>query len=228
LKGYVITITALKESVDISNRLIESGKKFGFPDIEIFDAITPKDKPKELFKQETLNPSEFLSNTYSRLQPLMCCFLSHYFLWKKCIELNEPIAIFEHDAVFIRKFDSKEIQNHLDTKHGVISIGAPSFGNFKTPSKNGIVKLMSKQYMPGAHALIVHPIAASKLIKYAQTYSPEPTDVFLHNKRFDFLYEQYPYPVEVQESFSTVQIEKGCRAKFAYRINKDNYRIIEV
>jgi glycosyl transferase family 25 len=27
------------------------------------------------------------------------CFISHYILWKKCIELDEPIIIFEDDGV---------------------------------------------------------------------------------------------------------------------------------
>ena len=27
-------------------------------------------------------------------------FASHYLLWKKCVELNEPILILEHDVIF--------------------------------------------------------------------------------------------------------------------------------
>jgi GR25 family glycosyltransferase involved in LPS biosynthesis len=225
MKGYVITITGLKESVDGANHLIDSGKKFGFSDIEIFDAITPKkDNPKEIFKKEKLNPSEFLSNTYSRLQPLMCCFLSHYFLWKKCIELNETIAIFEHDAVFVRNFDMNFSQNIILG----CSIGKPSFGNFKTSTKKGIQSLFSKQFFPGAHSYIVTPKGAKTFIEFARKHRPKPTDVFLNKKDFSQLQEYHPWITEVQESFSTVQEEKGCIAKHAYKQNKNDYKIIEV
>jgi len=30
------------------------------------------------------------------------CFYSHYNLWKRCVELNEPIMIFEDDVKFYR------------------------------------------------------------------------------------------------------------------------------
>jgi hypothetical protein len=43
MKAYVITITTLPKSVEIANRCIESGKKFGI-NVEVFSAITPKNK----------------------------------------------------------------------------------------------------------------------------------------------------------------------------------------
>ena len=224
MKGYVITITALKESVDGANRLIDSGKKFGFPDIEIFDAITPKDKPKELFKQETLNPSEFLSNTFSRIENAMSCFLSHYTLWNRCFILNRPITIFEHDAVFINKYDSS-IEK---TTKLACSFGAPSFGNYKESRKIGIQSLFSKNYFPGAHSYIITPKGAKMFIDFAKIHKPKPTDVFLNKKDFPQLQEYYPWLTTVKESFSTVQEEKGCIAKHAYKQNKNDYKILEI
>ena len=32
------------------------------------------------------------------------CFYSHYALWRKCIDLGEPIMIFEDDVKFYRKY----------------------------------------------------------------------------------------------------------------------------
>lgn len=36
---------------------------------------------------------------------VQACAISHARLWKKCYELNEPIVVLEHDAIFTRKFD---------------------------------------------------------------------------------------------------------------------------
>ena len=38
------------------------------------------------------------------------CFLSHWRLWEKCIELNEPILILEDDAVCTDRFNIKDSQ----------------------------------------------------------------------------------------------------------------------
>ena len=37
------------------------------------------------------------------------CFLSHWHLWNKCIEKNEPIIVLEDDAILTDKFDVEEI-----------------------------------------------------------------------------------------------------------------------
>ena len=37
------------------------------------------------------------------------CFLSHWHLWNKCIEKNEPIIVLEDDAILTDKFDVNEI-----------------------------------------------------------------------------------------------------------------------
>ena len=38
------------------------------------------------------------------------CFLSHWHIWNKCIEKNEPILVLEDDAVLTDKFDMEEIE----------------------------------------------------------------------------------------------------------------------
>ena len=42
------------------------------------------------------------------------CFLSHYLLWKKCIDLNEPILILEDDAIITDEFDIEKIEKLTD------------------------------------------------------------------------------------------------------------------
>ena len=37
------------------------------------------------------------------------CFLSHWHIWCKCIEKNEPLIVLEDDAVLTDKFDVEEI-----------------------------------------------------------------------------------------------------------------------
>jgi GR25 family glycosyltransferase involved in LPS biosynthesis len=216
MKNYVITILSNEKSVKVAERCIESGNKFDI-DIKKFKAITPKDNPHAMMMQESINPYDFNNDKYSRIENMQSCFLSHYFLWKRSVELNEEITIFEHDVVIVDNIPNIEFK-------GCVNFGRPSYGKFVTP-KNGIQKLVSKQYFPGAHAYRVNPEGAKKLIERSKIKSG-PADVFLHNMNFNFLEEYYPWPVIADDSFTTIQKETGCLAKHNYQKDKNSFQIL--
>ena len=168
MKAYVITIMSHQGSLETSWRCIESGKKFGL-DIERFSAITPSDNPLLLLEQEGISDLGF-EEKYSRNLNCISAFLSHYSLWKKCIELDEEVIIFEHDAVLV-----DPIPNAPYTY--VCNFGKPSYGNWITPKTLGVNPLTSKKYFPGAHAYGVKPEGAKQLV-YEATSSGKPTDVY--------------------------------------------------
>lgn len=214
MKSYVITITGFEPSLKTAKRCIESGKHFDL-DIEIFDAITPKNKPLELLKLYQINESDF-ETIYSRKINGICCFLSHYSLWKKSFEENETIIVFEHDAVVISQID---IDVQFDM---LLSIGKPSYGSYKTPPINGVNILTSKKYLPGAHAYMIKPRAAKALIDQSKIKA-KFADTFINLDTFPWIQEYYPWPVICDDSFTTVQAENGCKAK--HNFGKD-FRIV--
>lgn len=205
-----------ERSVAAAKRCIESAKIFNI-ECHHFPAVTPKDNIHQKFRDEGINPSRF-DEQYSRLENCMSAFLSHYSTWKKCVELNHEITVFEHDAVVVDR-----IPDFINFR-GCINLGKPSYGKFKTPKKMGVNTLTSKLYFPGAHAYRITVSGAKALIKHAKD-NAEPTDVFLRLENFPWLEEYYPWPVECKDSFSTIQHTKGCLAKHGY--NKD-YVIEEI
>jgi glycosyl transferase family 25 len=213
MKSYVITIKKLDRSVEIAERCIESGKMFGI-DIIMFDAITPENDVYKIARERDINLSGF-DERYSRKENAIACFLSHHSLWGLSVETNEPILILEHDAVFTRRFDTT-----IDFK-SLLSIGKPSYGRYNTPAI-GISPLTSKSYLPGAHAYIIKPHAAKELINKSKVCA-RPTDVFIDRRIFPWIEELYPWPVEVKDTFTTVQKTAGCVAKHSY---KEGFEII--
>lgn len=214
MKSFVITIQSEKRSVQVADRCIRSGKKYGI-EIEKFNAITPIDNPFIIAEQEGIDASGF-QEIYSRLPNCLSAFLSHYFLWKKTVEINEPILILEHDAVIVDNIPIFKPFQHI------LNLGKPSYGKSISPMKLGVNPLTSKQYFPGAHAYIIKPSGAKYLIEAAKI-SARPTDIFLHKDRFPWLEEYYPWPVEARDSFTTIQSEIGCKAKHNYG---ETYEII--
>lgn len=217
MKSFVITICDLKASVEVAERCVSSAKKFGL-EVDFFKAITPKDNPLDILRRYGINESDF-TETYSRKMNGISCFLSHYMLWKKSIEINESVLIFEHDAVVVDKIP------HDNCFDGLLSLGKPSFGSFITPPVNGVNPLTSKRYLPGAHAYIVKPDAAKKLISQASVKA-KYADVFLNLDTFPWIQEYYPWPVICDDSFTTVQHEVGCKAKHKYKSDPKGFEII--
>lgn len=205
MKNFVITIFGNEKSEKAAERCITSGYQHGGLVIGKWKATTPKDDIQRIIKDEKINTA-YMDEVYSRTPNCIAAFLSHFSLWKLSVESKEEITIFEHDAVCINNIPT--ILNY----NGVISLGAPSYGKFNTPTSFGVVPLTSKPYFPGAHAYRVKPAGAQMLIDQARMEA-RPTDVFLNRNTFPFLQEYYPWPVEARDSFTTIQSEIGCRAK---------------
>jgi GR25 family glycosyltransferase involved in LPS biosynthesis len=212
MKSYVITIMDMPKSVESAERCIRSMPDY---DIEMFPAITPESEPEKIAESLGINLDFFRydGEKYSRRHRCISAFLSHYSLWKKCVEENEEYQIFEHDAVAVNN-----LPKFINYK-GCISIGAPSYGKFNTPRVLGVNPLTSKRYFPGAHAYRIKPNAAKLLCEVAAD-NAAPTDVFLNLSTFDWLEEYYPWPVVAKDSFSTIQNVNGCIAKHGYTEGK--------
>ena len=206
MKMYVITITENSRSVQVADRCIASGLKFGHY-IEKHKAFTPQNCNvyEELGNLE-YNEQGFREK-YSRTQNCIAGFLSHHSLWVKCLKLDEPIVIFEHDAVLIN-----EVPKLL--MFDILNLGKPSYGKYNTPSFLGYGALVSKPYFPGAHAYRITPKGAAELINEAQL-TAGPTDVYIHSSKFT-LGEYYPWVAEARDSFTTIQSPQGCYAKHNY------------
>ena len=212
MRAFVIYVP-IEESEQCAKRCIQSASQFGLK-VEKFRGVTPADHPLQL-AQEMNIPLNNFKEKYSRYENCVAAFLSHHRLWQWCVHNDEEVLIFEHDAVITDPIP--------DVPHrGVLSYGHPSYGKWVTPSTLGVNKLISKQYLPGAHAYRVKPFAARTLMEGALNFAG-PTDIFIRNELFPFIDEYYPWPVKVKESFSTIQNETGCQAKHGY---DENYKLI--
>jgi GR25 family glycosyltransferase involved in LPS biosynthesis len=216
MKAFVITIEENEKSVKAAKRCIASGKKIGF-DIEHWKATTPRDDILAIAEEHNIRTRTFKDNKFSRFKPCLSTFLSHHSLWRYCVENNEEIAVFEHDVVFIQPMPDYIPYTHM------INIGQPSYGDWKNPPKLGVNRLSTKEYFPGAHAYLLKPSGAKRLLDEA-TVTAQPTDIFLNLKNMPWLQEHNPFIAMVLDTFSTIQRPDGCVAKHQFN---EKFEIIE-
>ncbi len=134
--NYVITIEANPRSVQVARRCIRSGAKNGTL-IQMFPAVTPHNTDiYEMAKKEGINIDGF-KEQYSRLDNCVAAFLSHYSLWKRAVDTNDTITIFEHDAVLVDQISDVQFDQ-------CIKYGHPSYGRFNIPTQLEVVPIISK------------------------------------------------------------------------------------
>jgi hypothetical protein len=214
MKSFVIAVKEHEESLKSAERCIKSAKEYGL-EVEMFFGFTPEDKPLDILKNLDIPVDGFVGK-YSRLENCVAAFLSHRALWEKSIQINEDVLIFEHDAMVVAPIPVFKPFNKL------ISYGKPSYGKYNDPLSIGVNPLISKPYLPGAHAYRINPAGAKIVLQKSKT-DAGPTDVFLNLKNFPWIEEYYPWPVEVLDTFTTIQKTEGCLAKHNYN---ERYKIL--
>tara|TARA_B100001093_G_scaffold406519_1_gene394965 strand:- start:415 stop:1203 length:789 start_codon:yes stop_codon:yes gene_type:complete len=201
MKSYVITIKGMKPSEEASQKCITSGAKHNV-DVTLFDAYTPKDKPFDVFKEEegVICRGRIFKDTHNP-QAALGCLLSHYMLWKKCVETNEITLITEHDAIFVSEVPDIIKNGEFS---GLVNLAKPGYGRMQSIS-SGLGPLRSKGHFPGTHGYAVKPEAAAKMIEFSKRNGiHQPADRFLDSK-FRFIQEYAPWPIESAATFTSIQ-----------------------
>ena len=91
-------------------------------------------------------------------------FVTHWELWNLCVELNEPIGCFEHDIIF-KKPPPANILHFED----ILKLDRIKQ---QKPYGTGIC-------WQGAHAHIIKPAGAKKLIEWGKIRGVQPADVMI-------------------------------------------------
>jgi len=111
----------------------------------------------------------------------MGCFDSHYRLWQKCIELNEPILIFEDDIMLVRPYTPIEWDDVLSVAFSHTK-KMPKYQHYlDTPTGMPYAALYSQASMPGNGGYAIKPHAARVLVEeYKNTYLPADNAINQH------------------------------------------------
>lgn len=188
MKAFVIRLDGVAESEQLANDCIASGNRHGLI-IEKFDGIYGQDAIDKTIEKFGIKPFS-LKMKKDRLG-VKGCFLSHYSLWVKAIEFNDPIIIFEHDGMMLRslpeniadlfdefllldpynKFSKDYGDNHLLDNDSNYSI--EEYRNPSSRKKYGI----DTEYAMGLQAYIIKPNAAIKLIESIKDTGFYPADM---------------------------------------------------
>lgn len=184
MKSFHIILAGHKLGEELGHKNINIAKSFGL-DAKLFDAI-PGNNCKHIFKEHKIKHGfRGMSGIGQR-----GCFLSHFLLWKKCLELNETIAVLEHDGVFLRPLPENIESNFNDIcrlepfKHWETDYETQTANSLQHEIKfekqtTEFYSSYAGRYYVGYYGYLVKPSGAQKLIQHAKTVGAAPVDMFV-------------------------------------------------
>lgn len=251
IPAFIITLQDDRVSMTGARKLIKSIENTNsFVDPYIVPASTPETVNKDL-EQFALNennwtwpknPGESRLDIKSGLQlhgygakdwrKVLACLVSHMRMWHYAAQLNAPLMVLEHDAIFTKTFSQKNLidlieNGDLMTTHedgvGIIGLNDPRGATRKSSvylekvlesTKEGSVKVLAPwiddKYIPqgiaGNSAYIIGPKAARKLFNLIAEHGLWPNDAIMCKQLMGpVLHQAYPFYTGLQGISSTTQ-----------------------
>jgi hypothetical protein len=184
--AYIITIKDDKTSEKLAARCEESCDKVGMKHQrwEAFngrgDMITT---PSHAQGKDWIKWIKVMDHHLSMGE--LACFFSHLSLWAKCVELDRPIIIMEHDAVVV-----KNLQMHM-AYNNIIYMGSSEQAKLGWPVLPiPMHSSVNKNYLfiGRAHAYSIDPqIAKRMLSKVIASGIQETLDIFIRADEFGII-----------------------------------------
>ena len=226
MKAFVITLFNDKYSVQSAENTIKTARQMNDDlHIEMVRAVTPKQIGDYTYsyplmgETKTYEGMTLTGYATTETDKKIACSLSHMHLWEKCVEMDEPIMILEHDAVFTRKFKLGKLMNAIEdgdivmvndprgaTRRGQLyhdniirwDYGLNDIDGVNGPDEN------APDGLAGNSAYIITPSAAKKASELQSTIGIWPNDALLCKQLFPKkLKSYYPYITRVNQMKST-------------------------
>lgn len=169
---------------------LESAKLHNW-DVNVFWGVDGRTITNDTWANEELFPR--LDKPTMNRKGVQGCFLSHYLLWKKCIELDEPIIILEHDAIIQKQWPVLEITDSVIKLH--------RYYKQKNPKYDTDTGLWS----PSGHAYCISPDHAKTLINFVKKVGAFEVDRIIGTNVIKYIHSGKPSIVERQDSYSTTE-----------------------
>jgi GR25 family glycosyltransferase involved in LPS biosynthesis len=190
MKNFIISLSKIESSMNTAMALKTQLLNYS-ETVEMFEGTYGTDAVKMMEEENRIlhhlgikgeiNPND--DATLKMMTPgVKGCFYSHYRLWQKCVELNEPIIIWEDDIVLRRKFIPIEWKDVL-----VVALGhqqkSPKYMHLlESPEDPPRPETYKQSSMPGCCGYAIKPHAAKKLLEiYEKTYLPADNAINVHH-----------------------------------------------
>jgi hypothetical protein len=199
-KAYIIRIAGHERSEEKAKRAAESCDKVGMP-WQYWDAYNGLENP--------IQPPEHHNDVMRILKVTdhyltrgeVACALSHISLWNKCVQLDQPIVILEHDAVMVNPYLRHAVFNSIAYLGGHEQV---NLGWQVLPTPPHASDGPNNHFICRAHAYAIDPAVAKNLLAHVIKYGIcAPLDILIRSDVFP-IHQMGVYAYDVRDDETTI------------------------
>lgn len=206
---YIIHLPMHRKSLEMAERCLETCNSIG-QKAELFEGFDGTDGDKENIKipvslknQSWLKWLKITDQFQSASE--IAISLSHIALWVKCMEVDSPIVILEHDAIMVKPYKTHKYYNaisYLGSKEQLSVDSLPTIPIHSSINKNW-------NFINRAHAYCIDPSTANKLfINVLERGIFESADVMIMCDSVAIIQDGF-YAFDKDDGFTTQRQRKG-------------------
>ena len=192
MKAFIIHLSKIQSSHKSALEVKDSLKKIANIDASLFEGSYGNTTKEKFIQNNKLRhpwgikgpkrPYVKLSRDLEHVKPgEIGCFESHFRLWQKCIDLKQPIMIFEDDVIIFRPYIPVEFDDVLSIAFSHEKKMRKYIDYLEAPEGTPSAVMYKQGSMPGLGGYIIKPHAAKQLTQeYADTFLPADNAVNQH------------------------------------------------
>jgi hypothetical protein len=162
--AYIIRINGHNTSENFAKQCAESCAKVNVP-FTYWDAYNginetltaPDHLVDDKFMKMLKVSDHFLTKTE------LACALSHISLWARCVEIDSPLIVLEHDAIMVAPYKEHTMYNSI-CYLGSIEQASKNWGVYPTPPHGSMGP--NYHFMCRAHAYSIDPAVAKNMLAH--------------------------------------------------------------
>ena len=181
MKAFIIYLKEVQSTIDSALECKRTAREYGL-DAWLMEGVTPS-RADQFIKEQNLKPylpGPKLFQIKWQKGGVRGCMISHYHVWKKCIELDQPIVVLEHDSRVVSDTYTQDFQD-------VLHLDAHRFEQDPDRDKDPVVQdfvnvRKGENQLMGTYGYVIKPHAAKRLIQGAHEDGITASDMFVKDK----------------------------------------------
>ena len=176
MKAFIIYLKEVQSTIDSALECKRTAREYGL-DAWLMEGFTPS-RADQFIKEQNLkpySPGPKLFEIKWQKGGVRGCMISHYHVWKKCIELDQPIVVLEHDSRVVSETYRADFED-------VLHLDAHRFEQDPDKVKDFVNIRKGENQLMGTYGYVIKPHAAERLIKGAHEDGITASDMFVKDK----------------------------------------------
>ena len=181
MKAFIIYIKEVQSTIDSALECKRTAREYGL-DAWLMEGFTPS-RADQFIKEQNLKPylpGPKLFQIKWQKGGVRGCMISHYHVWKKCIELDQPIVVLEQDSRVVSETYTADFED-------VLHLDAHRFEQDPDRDKDPVVQdfvnvRKGENQLMGTYGYVIKPHAAKRLIQGAHEDGITASDMFVKDK----------------------------------------------